>query len=67
MVLSLHLLQNAMILSNTIMIDTVIEENNLFARMTIEDFNALNPLLTGYINPYGDYYLREDYSFLEAA
>jgi len=67
-ILCLHLLQNSMILTNTIMIDKVIDENNLLEFMTAEDRNSLNPLSTGNYNPYGSYNLVLDKpSFLEVA
>ena len=66
--LCLHLLQNAMILVNTIMIDKVIDENNLFLFMKPEDKASLNPLGTGGFNPYGNFKLTSnDSSFLEVA
>jgi TnpA family transposase len=67
-VLCIHLLQNSMILTNTIMIDKVIEENNLLELLTAEDKSSLNPLSTGIHNPYGTYNLSLNKpSFLEVA
>ncbi len=67
-VLCLHLLQNAVILSNTIMIDRVIQSENLLDVMTVKDKLSLNPLYTSNFNPYGGLNLDFDKpSFLEAA
>jgi TnpA family transposase len=67
-VLCLHLLQNAVILSNTIMMDKIINEQGFLSRMEPEDFKALTPLFTVNINPYGDFNLDLNKpSFLEVA
>ncbi len=55
--LCLHLLQNAVILVNTMMIDKVIKEDGFFKQMTDDDFNSLTPLFTQNINPYGTFLL----------
>jgi len=56
-ILCLHLLQNALILVNTIMVERVLHEENILHRMQPEDFNALTPLFTLNINPYGYFLL----------
>jgi TnpA family transposase len=52
-ILCLHLLQNALILVNTIMVERVLFEENIIQRMQPEDYNSLTPLFTLNINPYG--------------
>ena len=53
--LCLHLLQNAIVLSNTLMLERVLQEDGLLGRMEPEDFRALTPLFTTHINPYGEF------------
>jgi TnpA family transposase len=53
--LCLHLLQNAIVLSNTVMLERVLERDGLLARMEPEDYRALTPLFTAHINPYGEF------------
>ncbi len=66
--LCLHLLQNSVILSNTIMMDRMIKKNNLIEKLSYEDRKALTPLFTSNINPYGDFVLdMSKPSFLEVA
>ncbi len=55
--LALHLLQNAMVYINTLMIQRVLSENEWMGRMTAEDFRALMPLIYGHISPYGTFLL----------
>ena len=63
---SLHLLQNAMVLANTLMMERVIT-NDVLERMTTGDIYSLTPLFTSSINPYGEFDLDLDKpSFLEA-
>lgn len=63
---SLHLLQNAMVLANTLMMERVIT-NDVLERMTTEDIYSLTPLFTSSINPYGEFDLDLNKpSFLEA-
>ena len=57
-VLCLHLLQNALILVNTLLIEKIIDEHGFINRMEPEDFRALTPLFTSNINPYGDFDLN---------
>ena len=67
-ILCLHLLQNAVILVNTMMMDKIIVENNFLKKMKPEDFRALTPLYTSNLNPYGEFNLNLNKpSFLEAA
>ncbi len=55
--LALHLLQNAMVYINTLMIQRVLSETEWRGRMTVEDFRGLMPLLYGHISPYGTFLL----------
>ena len=67
-ILCLHLLQNALILVNTIILERVLYENGFMKRMDRKDFRALTPLFTANLNPYGYFSLNFDKpSFLEAA
>ncbi|MBI3890452.1 MAG: Tn3 family transposase [Candidatus Wallbacteria bacterium] len=59
-VLCLHLLQNALILVNTVMLERVLQEQRFAGRMETEDFRALTPLFTANVNPYGDFTLDLD-------
>jgi len=52
-VLCIHLLQNALILVNTIFVEHVILENGFLEKMQPEDFYSLTPLFTSNMNPYG--------------
>lgn len=68
MVLCVHLLQNAVVLSNTVMVERVMNEQKLLERMVPEDLRALTPLFTSNVNPYGDFELNlEKPSFLAVA
>ena len=61
----LHLLQNAMVLANTLMVEKVLDEK-LLQRMNQEDLRSLTPLFTSNGNPYGDFDLElTKPSFLE--
>ena len=55
--LALHLLQNAMVYINTLMIQRVLSEKEWRGRMTAEDFRGLMPLIYGHISPYGTFLL----------
>ncbi len=67
-VLSLHLLQNAIILVNTMLLDKVIIDNDYLNIMSDRDRRALTPLFTSNINPYGRFTLNlNKKSILEAA
>lgn len=66
-VLSLHLLQNCLILINTILLERTIEQKKMKEKRS-EDFRALTPLFHSHINPYGVFELNlEKASFLEEA
>lgn len=66
-VLAIHLLQNALVLSNTLMVERVLSDG-ILEHMEEEDFRALTPLFTSNVNPYGDFELNLDKpSFLDAA
>ena len=56
-VLSLHLLQIALVYVNTLMIQNVLGEEDWMSRMAAEDFRALTPLIHSHINPYGSFEL----------
>ena len=65
-VLCLHLLQNAVVLANTVMLERVIYDDGYLSRLKKDDLEALTPLYTSNVNPYGD--IRLDMakpSFLE--
>jgi len=67
-VLSLHLLQNCLILINTLLLERTIEQRNMLEEMSPEDMRALTPLFYGHVNPYGLFELNlERASFLEVA
>ena len=55
--LALHLLQNAMVYINTLMIQRVLSEQEWMGRMTTEDFRGLMPLIYGHLSPYGIFLL----------
>jgi TnpA family transposase len=55
--LALHLLQNAMVYINTLMIQRVLSEKAWRGRMMAEDFRGLMPLIYGHISPYGTFVL----------
>ncbi|SHE40489.1 Transposase and inactivated derivatives, TnpA family [Seinonella peptonophila] len=59
-VLSLHLLQNSLVLINTLMIQEVLLENNkqLLQKLEPEDYRALTPLIYSHVNPYGTFQLN---------
>jgi TnpA family transposase len=65
-VLCLHLLQNALVLVNTVMVERVLFEDNYIESINNEDRNGINPLFTSNMNPYGYITLDIDKpSFLE--
>jgi TnpA family transposase len=51
--LSLHLLQIALVYINTLMIQQVLTEQAWWERMKPDDLRALTPLIYAHINPYG--------------
>jgi TnpA family transposase len=53
-VLCLHLLQNALVLVNTVMLERVLYDNGYIHQMGAVDMNAMTPLFTSNVNPYGD-------------
>lgn len=59
-VLSLHLLQAAMVYVNTLMIQEVLGERAWREKMTARDMAALNPLPHSHFNPYGVFDLDMD-------
>lgn len=68
MTLSLQLLQNCLMLINTILVERTVEQEGLWGRLSAEDLRALTPLFHGHINPYGQFSLDLTRpSFLKAA
>jgi TnpA family transposase len=66
--LSLQLLQNCLMLVNTLLVERTIEQERLWAKLSAADHRALTPLFHGHINPYGQFALDLTRpSFLEAA
>ena len=66
--LSLQLLQNCLMLVNTILVERTLEKYGLWERLNEEDRRALTPLFHTHINPYGLFELDlESPSFLIAA
>lgn len=66
--LSLQLLQNCLMLVNTILIERTLTQEGLWDRMNAADRRGLTPLFHGHINPYGQFALDlARPSFLEAA
>jgi hypothetical protein len=51
--LSLHLLQIALVFVNTLMIQQVLGEDRWTNALSPEDLRALSPLLYSHVNPYG--------------
>ncbi len=51
--LALQLLQNSLVLMNTLMLQKVLEEPSWLQRMTPDDWRGLSPLIYHHINPYG--------------
>jgi Tn3 transposase DDE domain len=51
--LSLHLLQIALVYINTLMIQQVLTDQAWWERMAPDDLRALTPLIYAHINPYG--------------
>lgn len=63
-----QLLQNCLMLINTILVERTIEREGLWERLSAEDLRALTPLFHAHINPYGQFALDLNRpSFLEAA
>ena len=55
--LSLPLLQNAMVYINTLMIQRVLSEKQWEQRLSVDDLRALTPLIYSHISPYGTFLL----------
>jgi TnpA family transposase len=55
--LALHLLQNALIYINTLMVQQVLSTGDWEARLTVEDRRGMTPLFHSHINPYGTFHL----------
>lgn len=66
-ILSLQLLQNAIILVNTVMVEEVLDDTGLRKLMKPEDRKAITPLFTVNVNPYGDYNLDLEKKFFKEA
>lgn len=65
-VLALQLLQNCLMLINTILIERTVDHHQLLDKLSLEDRRALTPLLYEHINPYGLFALDlERPSFLQ--
>ena len=66
--LSLQLLQNCLMLVNTILVERTLEKHDLWEQLNAEDRRALTSLFHTHINPYGVFELDlESPSFLIAA
>jgi hypothetical protein len=66
--LSLQLLQNCLMLINTLLLERTLERDGFWERLSAEDLRALTPLFHGHINPYGQFTLDLTRpSFLEVA
>jgi len=66
--LALQLLQNCLMLINTVLIEQTIAQHHLLDQLSVEDRRGLTPLFYGHVNPYGLFALDLDQpSFLEAA
>jgi TnpA family transposase len=66
--LSLQLLQNCLMLVNTLLVERTLDKHGLWDRLNFEDLRALTPLFHTHINPYGVFHLDlESPSFLIAA
>ncbi|CCQ50973.1 COG4644: Transposase and inactivated derivatives, TnpA family [Crocosphaera watsonii WH 8502] len=59
-VLSLHLLQSALVYVNTLMVQEVLLEPKWIEMMQSEDFRGLTPLFWSHVNPYGIFRLNLD-------
>jgi TnpA family transposase len=66
--LALQLLQNSLMLINTLLVEQTLEQHQLLPHLTDADYRALTPLFYEHVNPYGLFTLDlERPSFLEAA
>ncbi len=59
-ILSLHLLQMALVYVNTLMIQQVLAAPGWQGRLTAEDLRGLTPLIFSHVNPYGTFRLDMD-------
>jgi len=59
-VLSLHLLQSALVYVNTLMVQEVLSEPQWINIMQVEDLRGLTPLFWSHVNPYGIFQLNLD-------
>jgi hypothetical protein len=55
--LSLHLLQVALVYVNTLMIQQVLAEPSWTNRLEANDFRGITPLIYSHINPYSNFHL----------
>ena len=55
--LSLHLLQLALVYVNTLMIQQVLTEPAWATRLSANDRRGITPLINGHVNPYGNFHL----------
>lgn len=55
--LTLHLLQNALVYINTLMLQRVLSATAWVTRLTMEDLRALTPLIYAHVSPYGHFLL----------
>jgi TnpA family transposase len=55
--LALHLLQNALVYINTLMLQRVLSEAAWATRLTVEDLRALTSLIYAHVSPYGHFLL----------
>jgi len=53
--LSLQLLQNCLLLINTLLLERTIEREGWWEHLSAKDLRALTPLFHGHINPYGQF------------
>lgn len=66
--LALQLLQNCLMLINSVLVEQTVARHNLLDRLSVEDIRALTPMFYEHINPYGLFELDLDRpSFLEEA
>jgi TnpA family transposase len=66
--LALQLLQNCLMLINTLLVEKTLEQHQLLPHLTDADHRALTPLFYEHVNPYGLFTLDRDRpSLLEAA
>lgn len=65
-VLSLHLLQNSLVFVNTVLLEHIYYKEGFIHKMKASDKNAMTPMFTSNVNPYGEIHLDINKpSFLE--